>query len=145
MADAPEGQRLLWPQAPEVPRFLYAGTLTGEQNFRRGLIAGIVMLLVVSVALALPTLRQRINVGQTANVTSTLTELANAEGVEVIDVTRERADGVTIVVARISAPADKITGETVDEWSRKLAVNENTPVNLTVEIVPIVELQATSP
>ena len=30
MADAPEGQRLLWPQAPEVPRFLYAGTLTGE-------------------------------------------------------------------------------------------------------------------
>lgn len=35
MADAPEGQRLLWPQAPEVPRFLYAGTLTGEQNFRR--------------------------------------------------------------------------------------------------------------
>ena len=116
-----------------------------EQNFRRGLIAGIVMLLVVSVALALPTLRQRINVGQTANVTSTLTELANAEGVEVIDVTRERADGVTIVVARISAPADKITGATVDEWSRKLAVNENTPVNLTVEIVPIVELQATSP
>lgn len=36
MADAPEGTRLLWPQAPEVPRFLYAGTLTGEQNFRRG-------------------------------------------------------------------------------------------------------------
>lgn len=35
MADAPEGARLLWPQAPEVPRFLYAGTLTGEQNFRR--------------------------------------------------------------------------------------------------------------
>ena len=35
MGDAPEGQRLLWPQAPEVPRFLYAGTLTGEQNFRR--------------------------------------------------------------------------------------------------------------
>jgi DNA-binding beta-propeller fold protein YncE len=35
MADAPEGQRLLWPAAPEIPRFLYAGTLTGEQNFRR--------------------------------------------------------------------------------------------------------------
>jgi DNA-binding beta-propeller fold protein YncE len=33
--DAPEGKRLLWPQAPEVPRFLYAGTLTGEANFRR--------------------------------------------------------------------------------------------------------------
>ncbi len=35
MDDAPEGRRLLWPQAPEVPRFLYAGTLTGEQNFLR--------------------------------------------------------------------------------------------------------------
>ncbi|MDH5537911.1 MAG: 6-bladed beta-propeller [Rhizobacter sp.] len=35
MADAPEGSRLLWPQPPEVPRFLYTGTLTGEQNFRR--------------------------------------------------------------------------------------------------------------
>lgn len=35
MNDAPEGQRLLWPQPPEVPRYLYAGTLTGEQNFRR--------------------------------------------------------------------------------------------------------------
>ncbi len=32
--EAPEGRNLLWPAAPEVPRFLYAGTLTGEQNFR---------------------------------------------------------------------------------------------------------------
>lgn len=35
MADAPEGQRLLWPQAPEVPRYLYAGQLLGESNFRK--------------------------------------------------------------------------------------------------------------
>ncbi|MGE4088400.1 MAG: 6-bladed beta-propeller [Immundisolibacter sp.] len=35
LADAPEGQRLLWPQPPEVPRFAYTGTLTGEPNFRR--------------------------------------------------------------------------------------------------------------
>ena len=35
MDDAPEGKRLLWPQPPDVPRFLYTGTLTGEQNFRR--------------------------------------------------------------------------------------------------------------
>ncbi|MFP8781354.1 6-bladed beta-propeller [Hydrogenophaga sp. RWCD_12] len=34
MADAPEGQRLMWPAAPEVPRFLYSGTLVGEPNFR---------------------------------------------------------------------------------------------------------------
>jgi DNA-binding beta-propeller fold protein YncE len=34
LADAPEGQRLLWPPAPEVPRYLYSGTLTGEPNFR---------------------------------------------------------------------------------------------------------------
>jgi DNA-binding beta-propeller fold protein YncE len=34
MEDAPEGKRLLWPQPPEVPRYLYVGTLTGEQNFR---------------------------------------------------------------------------------------------------------------
>lgn len=31
--DAPEGRRLLWPAAPEVPRYLYAGTLIGEPNF----------------------------------------------------------------------------------------------------------------
>lgn len=35
LADAPEGERLLWPQPPEVPRFAYTGTLTGEPNFRR--------------------------------------------------------------------------------------------------------------
>ena len=35
MDDAPEGKRLMWPAPPEVPRYLYAGTLTGEQNFRR--------------------------------------------------------------------------------------------------------------
>ncbi len=35
MDDAPEGKRLLWPQPPDVPRFLYTGTLTGEQNFQR--------------------------------------------------------------------------------------------------------------
>jgi DNA-binding beta-propeller fold protein YncE len=35
MDDAPEGQKLMWPAAPEVPRFLYTGTLTGERNFRR--------------------------------------------------------------------------------------------------------------
>lgn len=34
MEEAPEGKRLLWPQPPEVPRYLYVGTLTGEQNFR---------------------------------------------------------------------------------------------------------------
>lgn len=34
MDDAPEGQKLLWPAAPEVPRFLYTGTLVGEPNFR---------------------------------------------------------------------------------------------------------------
>lgn len=33
--DAPEGKQLLWPAAPEVPRYLYAGTLTGEPNFKR--------------------------------------------------------------------------------------------------------------
>jgi DNA-binding beta-propeller fold protein YncE len=35
MDDAPEGQKLMWPAAPEVPRYLYSGTLTGEQNFHR--------------------------------------------------------------------------------------------------------------
>lgn len=35
MGDAPEGARQLWPQPPEVPRYLYAGTLTGERNFQR--------------------------------------------------------------------------------------------------------------
>jgi DNA-binding beta-propeller fold protein YncE len=34
MDDAPEGRALVWPAAPEVPRFLYAGTLTGQPNFR---------------------------------------------------------------------------------------------------------------
>ena len=33
--DAPEGKRLMWPPEPEVPRFLYAGQLVGESNFRR--------------------------------------------------------------------------------------------------------------
>ena len=35
MDDAPEGARLMWPAAPEVPRYLYTGTLTGEPNFKR--------------------------------------------------------------------------------------------------------------
>ncbi|MBL8362614.1 MAG: 6-bladed beta-propeller [Rubrivivax sp.] len=35
MEDAPEGRQLVWPPAPEVPRYLYAGTLVGEPNFRR--------------------------------------------------------------------------------------------------------------
>lgn len=34
MDDAPEGKQLMWPAAPEVPRFLYTGTLTGERNFQ---------------------------------------------------------------------------------------------------------------
>jgi DNA-binding beta-propeller fold protein YncE len=32
--DAPEGKRPMWPAAPETPRYLYAGQLLGEQNFR---------------------------------------------------------------------------------------------------------------
>lgn len=35
MADAPEGKRILWPATPEVPRYLYAGQLIGEGNFRK--------------------------------------------------------------------------------------------------------------
>lgn len=34
MDEAPEGARLTWPGPPEVPRYLYAGTLVGEPNFR---------------------------------------------------------------------------------------------------------------
>jgi DNA-binding beta-propeller fold protein YncE len=34
--DTPEGKRPMWPGAPETPRYLYAGTLLGEQNFRAG-------------------------------------------------------------------------------------------------------------
>lgn len=33
--DAPEGKRIVWPSSPEVPRYLYAGQLIGEMNFRR--------------------------------------------------------------------------------------------------------------
>jgi len=35
MEDVPESRRLMWPAAPEVPRFMYAGQLLGEANFRR--------------------------------------------------------------------------------------------------------------
>jgi DNA-binding beta-propeller fold protein YncE len=35
MEDAPEGKRVLFPAEPEIPRYLYAGQLTGEANFRR--------------------------------------------------------------------------------------------------------------
>lgn len=35
MEDAPEGRQLMWPPAPEVPRFMYAGQLVGEVNFRK--------------------------------------------------------------------------------------------------------------
>ena len=38
--DAPEGRQLLWPAAPEVPRFLYTGTLVGQPNFRPEPVAG---------------------------------------------------------------------------------------------------------
>ncbi len=33
--EAPAGRGLLWPQPPEIPRYAYAGELTGEANFRR--------------------------------------------------------------------------------------------------------------
>ena len=33
--DAPEGKRVLWPAPPEVPRYMYAGQLTGEANFKK--------------------------------------------------------------------------------------------------------------
>lgn len=35
MLDAPEGSLIHFPPAPEVPRYLYAGQLTGNRNFRR--------------------------------------------------------------------------------------------------------------
>lgn len=34
MEDAPEGKRILFPQPPEIPRYMYAGQLIGEVNFR---------------------------------------------------------------------------------------------------------------
>lgn len=35
VSDAPEGKRVMWPQEPEVPRYQFAGQLTGEDNFVR--------------------------------------------------------------------------------------------------------------
>lgn len=33
--DAPEGKRIMWPAPPDVPRYMFAGELVGEANFRR--------------------------------------------------------------------------------------------------------------
>jgi len=33
IGEAPEGRRVFWPPEPEIPRYLYAGQLTGEENF----------------------------------------------------------------------------------------------------------------
>lgn len=33
IAEASEGRRVFWPAEPEIPRYQYAGQLTGEQNF----------------------------------------------------------------------------------------------------------------
>jgi DNA-binding beta-propeller fold protein YncE len=35
LADAPEGQRIMWPAEPDPPRYQFAGQLTGEDNFVR--------------------------------------------------------------------------------------------------------------
>lgn len=35
LLDAPEGKRLMWPAEPDVPRYQFAGQLTGEENFVR--------------------------------------------------------------------------------------------------------------
>lgn len=35
MLDAPEARQVYFPAPPEVPRYVYAGELTGERNFRR--------------------------------------------------------------------------------------------------------------
>lgn len=35
VSDAPEGKRIMWPPEPEVPRYQFAGQLTGEENFVR--------------------------------------------------------------------------------------------------------------
>lgn len=37
--EAPEGKRLFWPQTGDIPRYVYAGTLTGEQNFQSASVA----------------------------------------------------------------------------------------------------------
>lgn len=41
MEEAPEGKRLMWPPPPEIPRFMYAGQLIGEENFRSAAADGI--------------------------------------------------------------------------------------------------------
>lgn len=33
VTDAPEGKRIMWPAEPEIPRYQFAGQLTGEENF----------------------------------------------------------------------------------------------------------------
>lgn len=35
LSDAPEGKRIMWPAEPDIPRYQFAGQLTGEDNFVR--------------------------------------------------------------------------------------------------------------
>jgi DNA-binding beta-propeller fold protein YncE len=35
LLDAPEGKRIMWPPEPEIPRYQFAGQLTGDENFVR--------------------------------------------------------------------------------------------------------------
>ena len=49
-----------------------------------------------------------------------------------------------MVVARVQAVPETVSEELVQQWSADLAAQYNHPVNLIVEVEPIIQFQATS-
>lgn len=113
MEDAPEGRRLMWPQAPEVPRFMYAGQLLGEVNFRSAPAEanGVAGLLRRLVALVIgeqpPTVLQRPQSGTVDGMGRILVTDASRQAVFVFDpvagemLVWDKADGLANFIAPI--------------------------------------------
>ncbi|MFN2165940.1 MAG: hypothetical protein ACK2U9_06730, partial [Anaerolineae bacterium] len=116
-----------------------------EEQFRRGLLLALVLLVVISVPLTWLGLRSAEQITNQNNVDRWLkAAVTSTDHAELLDATVSRRGKTLDVYARIQTEATNLDQGTVDAWSTLLAQKTGRPVNLQVDIQPVVKLRATT-
>jgi hypothetical protein len=118
----------------------------GEQErteqFQRGLIVALVLLVVITIPLVWLGVQNAIQFQDQNTVEEWLGAAARSSNAELLETEVHRQDGELFVRARVQAFSEPLEQGVADAWARLLVDKTGRPVHLELDVLPIDRLQA---
>lgn len=110
-------------------------------RFQRGLLLALGLLVIISVPLTWLGVRNTLQYRDQTTVSTWLQAAARSSDAELIQAAVDRRGKVLDVYARVQAPSDAVDQATVEAWQELLSDKTGRPVQLEIDIVPIINLR----